>query len=123
MSTDKHYLDTITANILDFRTYLGTKLKRNVADSYPLDDDILSTLQSLIVTSKDNELFEKVSDVQNLWNSLVKKSIVCLRYYDTREPFQKNRAKKPLAYGTDSLLDYFKKYTDFESLDKREGIT
>lgn len=116
MSTDKHYLDMITANIPDFCNYLGAKLRRNVADSYPLDDDVLSTLQSLIVTGKENELFEKVPDVQNLWNSLIKKSIVCLRYYDTREPFQKNRAKKPLAYGTDSLLDYFKMYTDFESL-------
>ena len=116
MSTDKHYLDTIMANAPDFDAYLIGKLRRNFSDAYPLDQEVRIALQCLIVTGADNELFEKLPLVQDLWINLIKKSIVCLRYYDTREPFQKNKSKKPLAYGTDSLMSYFKKYTDFESL-------
>ena len=116
MSTDKYYFDSIKGCISNFQAYLTGKLKRNIAPAYPLDNDVITALQNLIVTGKDNELFEKQSQVQEVWISLIKKSIVCLRYYDTRESFLKNKTKKPLAYGTDSLLQYFKKYTDFESL-------
>lgn len=116
MSTDKYYLDSITVNIPFFETYLRSKLKRNIAPAYPLDSEVITALNGLIVTGKDNELFEKQAQVQNVWITLIKKSVVCLRYYDTREPFLKNKTKKPLAYGTDSLLKYFEKYTDFESI-------
>lgn len=116
MGTDKIYLDNILGSIPDFQAYLKGKLKKNIAPAYPLDGEVITALQALIVTGKDNELFEKQSKVQEIWITLIKKSIVCLRYYDTREPFLKNKTKKPLAYGTNNLLEYFEKYTDFESL-------
>lgn len=116
MSTDKYYLDNILSCIPNFQAYLTGKLRRNIAPAFPIDNDVITALKGLIITGKENELFEKQSQVQEIWISLIKKSIVCLRYYDTREPFLKNKTKKPLAYGTDSLLQYFKKYTDFESL-------
>ena len=117
MSTDKHYLDSITENYVGFDNYVKSKVaKKKTAKEYPLDEAVRTSLAELIVSDRENELFQKLDKVQNLWITLIKKSIVCLRYYDTREPFLKNSAKTPLAYGTDSLMDYFKKYTDFESL-------
>ena len=117
MSTDKQYYDSILANLPVFDNYFGSKVaKKKRANEYPLDEGIRQKLANLIISGKENELFEKLGLVQDIWISLVKKSIICLRYYDTREPFLQNRSKIPLAYGTDSLLDYFNKYTDFELL-------
>lgn len=117
MSTDKQYYDSILANLASFDSYYNSKVARKKrASEHPLDNGIRQKLAGLIVSGKENELFEKLSLVQEIWICLIKKSIVCLRYYDTREPFLQNHSKTPLAYGTDSLLDYFKKYTDFESL-------
>lgn len=47
---------------------------------------------------------------------LLNKSIVCLRYYDTREPFQSNPNKAIVAYGIDKLNEYHQRYTEFEGL-------
>ncbi len=117
MSTDKLYYDSILANLGDFDRYYNSKVTvRKRTNEHPLDESIRQKLAGLIVSGNENELFEKLSLVQDIWISLIKKSIICLRYYDTREPFLRNHSKTPLAYGTDSLLDYFKKYTDFESL-------
>lgn len=117
MSTDKQYYDSILANLTGFDNYYVSKVAKNKrAKEYPLDDVIRQKLAELIESGSEYELFEKLTLVQDIWISLIKKSIVCLRYYDSREPFLQNRSKTPLAYGTDSLLDYFRKYTDFESL-------
>ena len=117
MSTDKQYYDAIQAGLAGFDSYVNSKVSRKkMTSEHPLDNVVRQKLANLIVTGKENELFEKLTSVQEIWNCLIKKSIVCLRFYDTREPFLKNKSKTPLAYGTDSLMDYFKKYTDFESL-------
>ena len=47
---------------------------------------------------------------------MIQKSIICLRYFDTREPFQEKNKKIPYAYGVNELSDYFKKYSDFEEV-------
>ena len=75
MSTDKYYLDSITVNIPFFETYLRSKLKRNIAPAYPLDSEVITALNGLIVTGKDNELFEKQAQVQNVWITLIKKAV------------------------------------------------
>lgn len=117
MSPDKHYYDTVTASLTAFDSYVTGRVRKGKRSSeHPLDGIVRQKLGELIVSGKENELFEKLDKVQDLWICLIKKSIVCLRYYDNREPFLKNKTKAPLAYGTDNLLEYFKKYTDFESL-------
>ena len=52
--------------------------------------------------------------IKTIWSTLIKKAIICLRYFDKREPFMNQFNKKPLAYGVDELASYFEEYTEFE---------
>lgn len=117
MSTDKHYYDSISSNLAGFDKYVGGIIKKvKLSKEHPLDDVIRDKLSKLISTGQDNELFEKLDQVREIWIGLIRKSIVCLRYYDGREPFLKNKSKSPVAYGTDNLQEYYEKYTKFEAL-------
>ena len=85
-----------------------------------MDEEILSDLKQInsLLVDGDNEfeLFKQVDTIKGLWKKLIEKSIISLRYFDTREPFLKNDKKKPHAYGLSQLCEYFNNYTDFESM-------
>lgn len=91
---------------------------------HPLDFDVknqLDTLKKKGTIKRDGEKsivelsYEMNGEIDKLWNMLIEKSIICLRYFDKREPFMEN-GKQPYVYGLDSLEDYHKKYIDFEGV-------
>ena len=59
--------------------------------------------------------YEMNGEIDKLWNMLIEKAIICLRYFDKREPFMENK-KLPYVYGMDSLKEYHNKYIDFEGV-------
>lgn len=91
---------------------------------HPLDSDVKSQLDVLKkkgTVKRDGEKsvielsYEMNGEIDKLWNMLIEKSVICLRYFDKREPFMEN-GKQPYVYGLDSLEDYHKKYIDFEGV-------
>lgn len=91
---------------------------------HPLDSDVknqLDTLKKKGTIKRDGEKsiielsYEMNGEIDKLWNMLIEKAIICLRYFDKREPFMEN-GKQPYVYGLDSLEDYHKKYIDFEGV-------
>lgn len=97
----------------------GAKLELlgNVPCEYPLDNEIvrrLSILQQAIRNGDDDyEIFRHRTDIDDLWRIFLEKAVICLRYFDGREPFLQNSGKTPRAYGIDNLKQYYDKYTDF----------
>lgn len=99
----------------------STTLFEDAKCEHPLDQDIISELKQLDNKIRpdddDYEIFRYRKDTDRLWGLLLEKAIKCLRFYDTREPFdESNGAKKPRAYGIDDLKDYYKKYAEFEKI-------
>ena len=95
----------------------GIKLPGDFA--YPLDEDIVGPqgmLRTLLSEQESAISYSKAKKLDNLWRTLLNKSIVCLRYFDTREPFLNNPNKAIVAYGIDKLEEYHLRYTEFESL-------
>lgn len=87
--------------------------------AFPLDEDIVGPegdLKKLLSDQENAISYSKAGKLDNLWRSLLNKSIVCLRYFDTREPFLDNPNKAIVAYGIDKLEEYHLRYTEFESL-------
>lgn len=84
--------------------------------SFPLDDHILDTLNSIDVKSSSDDftIFQFSKIINNIWKLLIDKSVKCLRYFDTREPFIVNKSKSPVAYGVSELGQYFDRYSAFE---------
>ncbi len=91
---------------------------------HPLDSDVKNQLDILTkkgTIKRDGEKsiielsYEMNGEIDKLWNILIEKAIICLRYFDKREPFMEN-GKQPYVYGLDSLEDYHKKYIDFEGV-------
>lgn len=105
-------------------TKLKERLKEEGRDlpgdfAFPLDDDIVGPegdLKKLLSDQENSISYSKAGKLDNLWRSLLNKSIVCLRYFDTREPFWDNPNKAIVAYGIDKLEEYHLRYTEFESL-------
>lgn len=88
---------------------------------YPLDADVIKELKKLHQALRDDDndyqIFHQKEAIAKLWIMLLEKSIKCLRYYDTREPFLQNTAAKaPKAYGIKELEEYYKEYTEFENV-------
>lgn len=118
-SKDKEYWDSIKDSYSGYVTYFKSKVKKKRGSEYPdhpLCNYVKDEIDKIITSDTENELFEKLERVKTLWKDLIRRSIICLRYYDTREPFLEKPAKRPLAYGIDSLYRYFDKYVDFESV-------
>ncbi len=87
---------------------------------HPLDKEIRGLLDKIgdkIGINDDQfKIFSLQTEIKELWLKLLEKSIICLRYFDTREPFINSKGKKkPIAYGIEELSDFFENYTDFES--------
>lgn len=103
---------------------LKERLKKEGRDlpgdfAFPLDEDIVGPegdLKKLLSDQENAISYSKAGKLDNLWRSLLNKSIVCLRYFDTREPFLDNPNKAIVAYGIDKLEEYHLRYTEFESL-------
>ena len=85
---------------------------------YPLDKDVISALTAITLkgSDEDYQIFQFLKEINILWKLIIEKSIKCLRYFDIREPFLKNKSKKPIAYGVSELGEYFDKYSEFESM-------
>lgn len=87
--------------------------------AYPLDEtvkDKLNFLKQQGIDKDTNELSYEINDeIDNLWNILIEKSIICLRFFDKREPFM-NNGKYQYVYGMDKLNEYHKNYIDFEGV-------
>lgn len=84
--------------------------------AYPLDDEIRQKIAEIVLTDQDNDfkIFNYLDKVKELWPLLIRKSILCLRYFDGREPFMEKGEKSPHAYGVKELKDYYDQYTEFE---------
>ena len=96
------------------------KIKFNPEFKHPLDDDILKQdglLKKLLVGEEKVISYSKANELDQLWLTLMEKAILCLRYFDDREPFLRQSAPRSItAYGLDKLEKYQGRYTDFESL-------
>lgn len=84
---------------------------------FPLDESVMQKLDTIAIESPDEYyLFNHLDTIKELWKILIEKSIKCLRYFDTREPFMENSQKHPKAYGVNELQSYFEEYCKFESV-------
>ena len=87
--------------------------------AHPLDDEIVGKdgILAKLLSDRDTAIsYSKAGKLDDLWRLLLNKSVVCLRYFDTREPFQSNPNKAIVAYGIDKLNEYHQRYTEFEGL-------
>ena len=82
---------------------------------YPLDKETIDRLVH-IIGEKEELFYSSAKELDKLWSMLLRKSIMCLRYFDTREPFMFDSSKNAVAYGIDQLEEYHDRYTQFESL-------
>ena len=116
MNTDLAFLNEINNGVTSFIDYSKNSIGNNINIEHPLDSQIIEKLKlfSLREDDADFEIFRYSKQLEEIWQLLIEKSIKALRYYDDREPFKDNPAKKPIAYGVDDLSEYFKKYIDFE---------
>ena len=93
-------------------------IKEDYTGAYPLDSEVRSSLEktsSSLESGDDYAIFDYEDVITALWKQLIEKSIICLRHFDSREPFLRNDNKVPQAYGIDNLVQYFKQYREFES--------
>lgn len=113
-SDDKRYLRQMLSTLNSYRTSTDTPACGN-----PIDDEVFNLLEDIEgkLTEDAFDIFRFKKPLLQLWKKLIEKSIVCLRYFDTREPFGKPDVKKaPYAYGVQNLYEYFEKYNEFENL-------
>ena len=116
-NTDQKIIEVVLKGIDDFNYFAHTEGTFPADLEYPLDSGVIDSLKGL--KSKDEgeyAIFKEVDKIMSLWKTLIKKSIICLRYFDSREPFLSNPNKKPQAYGVEKLDEYFEKYASFEEL-------
>ncbi len=114
-STDKRFLDEIKKRI---QSYVETEIDEDLKDiQHPIDKDIVGSLNRInLSTEEEYEIYQHIDTIKIIWSTLIKKAIVCLRYFDKREPFKEHKNKKPIAYGVDELASYFEQYTAFEKV-------
>ncbi len=95
-----------------------SNLLKDFKCTYPLDGEVIRKLEALKQAihngDDDFEIFHHRAKIDELWKMLLEKAIICLRYYDNREPFLKNSGKTPRAYGIDRLKEYYDGYAKFE---------
>ena len=117
MSTDKRVVDSIVDAFARFNEYVRENVKCPEIPKHPLDEETQSRIKEL-KSMEDDEyaIFKKVDEIKLFWKELVEKAIICLRYFDKREPFLENSQKKPQAYGIENLEKYFDNYSAFENL-------
>lgn len=116
MNTDKQCFDKVKRNLTSFTSKYEKELSQN--SIYPLDNEVIKLISDINLREEDDDfaIYRYQKNIKKLWKLLIQKSIICLRYFDTREPFQEKNKKIPYAYGVNELSDYFKKYSDFEEV-------
>lgn len=113
-NTDRRFLKEIKDRI---QTFVSQNNESCSKVQHPIDLEIVEMLNQINLASGDEfEIYQFVKEVKSLWKTLIKKSIICLRYFDNREPFQDYANKKPIAYGINELNKYFERYIEFEQL-------
>ena len=112
-SDDKRFLKLVLEKIKEYKSTDECKCK-----VHPIDNDIQKQLSFIHdrITDDAFDLFRFKKELMKLWKDMLEKSIICLRYYDGREPFKKHEDKTPYAYGVEKLYDYFLKYNSFEKM-------
>lgn len=111
METAYEHVVSIAQDI-DERLVCDNKL----AFPFPLDEETVGMLDAMLESDKDEIPYAKAKELDELWLSLIDKSIRCLRYFDKREPFYGKPDLPIVAYGMGSLRNYRDRYTGFESL-------
>lgn len=114
-SDDKRFLKQMLTTIDSYRN--GGANTPPCAN--PIDDEVFKAFADIESKLTDDafDIFRFKKELLLLWKKLIEKSIICLRFFDTREPFNKPDVKKaPYAYGVQNLYEYFEKYNDFEKL-------
>ena len=106
----------IGRNIPKYLEEVGLSEGRTV--EHPLDKDVEDKLSVFDIreTDDDYRIFYFVEEIKTIWKLIIEKSIKCLRFFDSREPFLENQSKHPVAYGVNELSEYFEKYTQFETM-------
>lgn len=94
----------------------GKYIDVSVGFKHPLDEDIRDLLGQIKPNSGREFAYQVVPTIDILWQTLLDKSIKCLRYFDVREPFQGNPGKVPVSYGLENVVNYYNEYSEFESV-------
>jgi hypothetical protein len=89
---------------------------KNLSFDYPFNKTIIDKLNEIKGITSSSNLYSIVSDLKDLWFQLVDKSIRCLRFFDSREPYLEYKGKAPQSYGIDRLAKYYDEFSDFEAL-------
>lgn len=112
-SDDKRFLKQVLDKIKAFKTANHCTSHIN-----PIDDEVTTQFQSILDKISDDafDIFRFKKNLMKLWKEMLEKSIICLRFFDKREPFQEHEDKVPYAYGVEKLYDYFLKYNNFEKM-------
>ena len=121
MNRDKLLIDELIVCINECipnfnKKIFGDEKKEKV--EHPLDSYVTEKIKEIDLRTEDDDyrIFNYSSSINTLWKMIIRKSIMCLRYFDTREPFLQNESKSPIAYGVNELGEYFDKYIEFETL-------
>lgn len=128
VSVDTPYtgmMQEVYAHTYEIACAAGTKMgveikKEDFKDTYdkmeyPLDKQVVDMLTN-IIGEKEGLFYSSAKELDKLWGMLLRKSIMCLRYFDTREPFMFDSSKNAVAYGIEQLEEYHNRYTQFEGL-------
>lgn len=121
-STDKNYLEEIKGYYDTFDERCKTKIGKDYSERiHPFDKKVREELNKIKLNSDSEfELFQYLKEIKELWSILIEKSIICLRYYDDREPFKPKEGhstnKEPYAYGVTELKHFFDRYVDYETV-------
>lgn len=112
-SDDKRFLKQVLDKVEKYKTTNPCQVKAN-----PIDDEIVAQFKAVLDKISDDafDIFRFKKKLMKLWKEMLEKSIICLRYFDAREPFQEHADKIPYAYGVEKLYDYFLKYNNFEKM-------
>lgn len=124
---DLKLLNELTETIGNMIPKITDKLKENGYDEinfekleHPLDMTVAKSLTELKDSIRDSDddyhIFNSIEKIKDLWKTIIGKSIKCLRFFDTREPFLAQPSKHPIAYGVNELSEYFEDYSEFESM-------
>ena len=116
MNADKINLDELRNHYEELGALLLPAEYSRDNREYPLDNEVRGKIAEIVLNDQDNDfkIFNYLDKVKQLWPLLIRKSILCLRYFDGREPFMEKGEKSPHAYGVRELSDYFDQYTEFE---------
>lgn len=87
MNTDKQCFDKVKRNLTSFTSKYEKELSQN--SIYPLDNEVIKLISDINLREEDDDfaIYRYQKNIKKLWKLLIQKSIICLRYFDTREPF------------------------------------